>query len=290
MHRPDFRRAVLAWAEGLERPLPWRGERDPYRVLVSEVMLQQTQALRVVPHYERFLAAFPTVFALAAATSADVLRAWENLGYNRRALNLWRTAQRVVELGGFPSAVDGLRALPGIGPYTARAVASFAFGVEVAATDVNVRRVIARTHGVVPTDASIQDLADGLVPRGKVREWNQAMIDLGAEVCRARNPRCGECPVRTMCAWSSGVRPITRPRARSPRFEDTTRYARGRVVQALRTTGTLTLAELVSRTELDRARVIDAVATLDSDGLVSATGSRVTLGSNARGRASARRR
>ena len=258
--------------------MPWRGETDPYRVLVSEVMLQQTQALRVVPHYARFLRAFPTVKALAAASSADVLRAWENLGYNRRALNLWRTARAVVETGGFPRTVDGLRELPGIGPYTARAVASFAFGVDVAAADVNVRRVVARTNGLDPSDRSVQDLADALVPRGRVRVWNQAMIDLGAEVCRARNPRCAECPLQRMCAWSAGVRPATKPRVKSPRFEDTTRYARGRVVQALRRVDGSTRSALATQTGLDRHRLDDALRTLADDGLVTPRRGRYVLG------------
>ena len=172
----------------MDRPLPWREETDPYRVLVSEVMLQQTQALRVVPHYERFLRTFPTVDALASASSGDVLRAWENLGYNRRALNLWRAARAVASQGGFPRTVDTLQGLPGVGPYTARAVASFAFGVEVAAADVNVRRVVARTHGSDASSRQVQALADALVPRGGVRRWNQAMIVSAArDVCADPN-------------------------------------------------------------------------------------------------------
>jgi A/G-specific adenine glycosylase len=284
LRRPELRRAVLAWAARLDRPLPWRGERDPYRVLVSEVMLQQTQALRVVPHYQRFLARFPTVHALAAADAADVLRAWENLGYNRRALNLWRTARTIAELGAFPRTVEELQALPGIGPYTARAVASFAFDADVAAADVNVRRVVARLHGVAVSASEVQAMADALVPHGKVAVWNQAMIDLGAEVCRARDPRCGECPVRRTCAWSKGVRPGPVARAKTPRFEDTTRYARGKVVQALRVTDGLTVAQLATRTGLERGRLVEAIATLDADGLVAWRGRRVLLGPGQRAR------
>jgi A/G-specific adenine glycosylase len=274
----DVRRAVFAWASRLDRPLPWRGERDPYRLLVSEVMLQQTQALRVVPHYERFLRRFPTVQALASASSADVLRSWDNLGYNRRALNLWRTAQAVVVRGGFPRTVDELVELPGVGPYTARAVASFAFDVEVAAADVNVRRVVARLHGVVPAASEVQELADGLVPRGKAAVWNQAMIDLGAEVCRARNPRCGECPVRSSCAWANGVRPAPAPQAKTPRFEDTTRYARGRVVQVLRRVDGLTKTTLAEQSGLSRHRLDDALRTLEDDGLIARRNRRYVLG------------
>ena len=245
-------------------------------MLVSEVMLQQTQARRVVPHYERFLRTFPTVEALAAASAGDALRAWDNLGYSRRALNLWRTAVAVVARGGFPSTVDELRTLPGVGPYTARAVASFAFGVDVAAADVNVRRVVARTHGVAES-GDVQALADRLVPRGKVREWNQAMIDLGAEVCRARNPRCSECPLRRMCAWSDGVRPAAKARPKAPRFEETTRYARGRVVQALRS-GAQTRTSLAETTGLPAQRLDDALRSLEDESLISKRGSRYVLG------------
>jgi A/G-specific adenine glycosylase len=274
----------------LDRPLPWRGERDPYRLLVSEVMLQQTQALRVVPHYERFLRRFPTVDALASSSSADVLRAWENLGYNRRALNLWRTAQAVVSRRAFPRTIEELQTLPGVGPYTARAVASFAFDVEVAAADVNVRRVVARFHGVLPAASEVQALADGLVPRGRAAVWNQAMIDLGAEVCRARNPRCDECPLRSSCAWSGGVRPAVVPRSKTARFEETTRYARGRIVQALRSRDGLTIAELAPRTGLGRGRLTEAIAALNADGLVSVRGSRVHLGPSGRDPVASRRR
>jgi A/G-specific adenine glycosylase len=238
----------------------------------------------VVPHYERFLRRFPTVDALASSSSADVLRAWENLGYNRRALNLWRTARAVVSRRAFPRTIEELQTLPGVGPYTARAVASFAFDVEVAAADVNVRRVVARFHGVLPAASEVQALADGLVPRGRAAVWNQAMIDLGAEVCRARDPRCGECPVRRTCAWSKGVRPGPVARAKTPRFEDTTRYARGKVVQALRVTDGLTVAQLATRTGLERGRLVEATATLDADGLVAWRGRRVLLGPGQRAR------
>ncbi|MEX2394771.1 MAG: A/G-specific adenine glycosylase, partial [Actinomycetota bacterium] len=175
---------IWAWVDTRERPLPWRGERDAYRILVSEVMLQQTQASRVVPFYEGFCERFPDVESLAAAAPADVLREWSSLGYPRRAMNLWRAARSIVERGSFPSTVDDLVTLAGVGPYTARAIASFAFDVDVAAVDANVKRVVARFHGV--TDG-VQALADALVPTGKAAAWNQAMIDLGAEVCTARS-------------------------------------------------------------------------------------------------------
>jgi len=269
----DVHRAVWPWARRLDRPLPWRGERDPYRVLVSEVMLQQTQASRVAELYPRFLDRFPTAEALACADGGDVLRAWENLGYNRRALNLWRTARAIVDRGSFPRTIDALDTLPGIGAYTARAVASFAFDVDVAAVDANVRRVVTRLYG---DDQDVQARADGLVPHGRAAAWNQALIDLGAEVCRARGPRCEVCPLRSMCAWKR--RPSSpRRRGTAIAFEDTSRFARGRAVAALRR-APMTVARLAAATGLERSRLDDALDSLVRDQIVHRSGRRVVLG------------
>src|SRR5439155_5765285 len=160
-YRIEIRRSIRRWAATLDRPLPWRGERDPYKVLVSEVMLQQTQASRVVEPYGRFLARFPSVESLAAADAADVLREWGTLGYNRRALNLWRAARAIVERGGFPRTIEELQELPGVGPYTARAVASFAFDVDCGIVEANVRHVLSRAFGA---SSPAQETADALVP------------------------------------------------------------------------------------------------------------------------------
>jgi A/G-specific adenine glycosylase len=211
--------ALLTWYEAVKRQLPWRETTDPYAILVSEVMLQQTQAARVVPYYERWLAAFPTARALAGAEPATVLRHWSGLGYNRRALALQRAAAHVAAHG-WPR---DLQTLPGVGPYTAAAVNSFAFGVTVAAVDTNYRRVTARhgSHPDPPTPAV-----------------NQAMMELGATVCTARKPRCAVCPVESDCAAAAEGGPVIAPRVFDPahprvRFEDTPRYLRGRVVAAL---------------------------------------------------------
>jgi A/G-specific adenine glycosylase len=264
----------------LDRPLPWRGERDPYRVLVSEVMLQQTQAARVAKDYETFLARFPTVDALAAADPAAVLRAWGNLGYNRRALNLWRAAATIADRG-WPRTIDGLRELPGIGPYTARAVASFAFDAEAGVVDANVRRVLSRVHGLAP-DEDVQALADALVPPGTAPRWNQAMIDLGAVVCRARDPQCAGCPIRSGCAWTSGRRPASKRAARpAPRFETTMRYARGRIVSVLRSRRWTTLRSLVRYSGLEAGRASAAVDALEADGVINRRGERIYLGPGA---------
>src|SRR3954452_10553224 len=215
--------ALLHWYEGVRRPLPWRFTRDPYAILVSEVMLQQTQAARVVPYYERFLSAFPDAAALAGAEPAAVLRHWSGLGYNRRALALQRAAAHVTRHG-WPGGAAGLEALPGVGPYTAAAVASFAFGEQVAAVDTNVRRVVER-HGHAPE-----------LPPGRAADLNQAMMELGARVRTARVARCGECPVRAGCrAAASGgpAIPARAPKGTRAPFEASDRFLRGRVVAAL---------------------------------------------------------
>ncbi len=222
--------ALLDWYDRVRRPLPWRSTRDPYALLVSEVMLQQTQAARVVPYYEAFLERFPTPAALAAAPTADVLAAWSGLGYNRRALAL-QAAARVVTERGWP---DDLSELPGVGPYTAAAVGSFAWDRQEAAVDTNVRRVVERFDGVARAPAALAERASGLVPAGRAATFNQAMMELGATVCRPRAPRCDACPVRTGCAAHAAGGPAPAARRRgAERFEDSDRWARGRVVAAL---------------------------------------------------------
>ena len=247
--------ALLRWYGRVRRPLPWRATRDPYALLVSEVMLQQTQAGRVVPYYEAFLARFPTPAALAAAPAADVLAAWSGLGYNRRALALQAAAREVAAEGWPPD----LRALPAVGPYTAAAVASFAWDREVATVDTNVRRVIERHDGARLRPAAVAARADALLPAGRAAAFNQAMMELGALVCRPRRPVCGECPVAGSCATRGALPPgaPSRPRIR---FEDSDRYVRGRVVAAL---------VAGRRPPAAPARVVDALV---RDGLVVRSG------------------
>ena len=241
-----MRRRVLDWGAVWRRDLPWRRTRDPWAILVSEVMLQQTQVDRVVPHYERFLAAFPTPDACARARSADVVRLWSGLGYNRRALNLHRAASTVmVAHGGTMPADDAaLRALPGVGPYTARAVRSFAFGEDVAAVDTNGVRVLAR--GVVGAPLSLRAamaLGDRLVPAGASWEFNQTMFDLGATVCTARRPDCVACPLSRLCVWRRAGGAAADPWRGSPTarpqgaFAGSDRQGRGRLLEALRRGG-----------------------------------------------------
>jgi A/G-specific adenine glycosylase len=219
--------ALLDWYARVRRPLPWRATTDPYALLVSEVMLQQTQAARVVPYYHAFLERFPDPRALADAPPAAVLAAWSGLGYNRRALRL-QSAARYVVAHGWP---DDLTELPGVGPYTAAAVSSFAFGAQRAAVDTNVRRVIERHDGERRGPAGLARRAAELMPDGEAAAFNQAMMELGATVCRPRRPACGGCPVRSGCA-SPGREHGVPPRRPAPRFEDTDRWARGRVLAA----------------------------------------------------------
>jgi A/G-specific adenine glycosylase len=255
---PD-REALLAWYERVRRPFPWRATRDPYALLVSEVMLQQTQAARVVPYYEAFLARFPDVAALATAPARDVLAAWSGLGYNRRALAL-QAAAGVVAREGWP---EDLTTLPGVGPYTAAAVGSFAFAAQVAAVDTNVRRVIERWDGTLRAPAALARRAGEWLPAGRAASFNQAMMELGATVCTPRAARCGGCPVATGCAAGAAGGPAVVPRRRrgAERFEDSDRWARGRVVAAL------VAGEALPR-ELAGERLARALRGLERDGLV----------------------
>ncbi len=207
-HASLFRRRLLAWFRRHGRELPWRRTRDPYRVLVSEIMLQQTQVVRVEEYYHRFLERFPTVEALARARPARVREEWDGLGYYRRAANLHRLARDVVKDHGgkIPDDVEALRRLPGIGPYTAGAVASFAFERAVPAVDTNVARVLRRAfHPRAPKSAAgermLWDTAARLNPAPGARAWafNQAIMELGATICTARIAKCGECPVVLLC-------------------------------------------------------------------------------------------
>lgn len=235
--------ALLSWAAGRRDDLPWRHTRDPWAILVSELMLQQTQVARVVPRWHRFLARFPTTGACADAGVGAVVGEWAGLGYNRRAVNLHRAAVTVVERhdGDVPDDLDALLALPGIGPYTARAVLAFAFERDVAVVDTNVGRVIARQAGRGFTARVAQDAADDLVPVRLGWAWNQAVLDLGAIVCTKRSPSCEVCPVSASCVWFAAGRVDPDPAigsagvsAGQSRFEGSFRQGRARLLDVLR--------------------------------------------------------
>ena len=205
--------ALVAWFEQGARPFPWRSDRTPYRVWVAETMLQQTRAETVVPYYERWMRAFPTVTDLAAAESQQVLAVWEGLGYYRRAHALHRAARRVAGDGGrFPSDEAGWRSLPGVGPYTAAAVAAFALGHRTVAVDGNVRRVGARLRAEpAPVDAELRSALEPLLPATEPARATEALIELGATVCRPRAPACQACPLRRGCAAAATGDPTAFP-------------------------------------------------------------------------------
>lgn len=230
-----MQQALLNWSARTRRDLPWRHTRDPWAILVSEVMLQQTQVPRVVPKYHAFLERFPSASVCAASPVADVVREWAGLGYNRRAINLHRAAVAVVDRHGgvFPDDLGSLMALPGVGPYTARAVLTFAFGRDVGIVESNTGRVLARVAGRPLSLPQAQRLADELVPEGDGWAWNQAMIDLGATVCLRRTPKCGECPVAIHCRWRGGPDPAA-PATKQSTFAGSDRQGRGRLVDAMR--------------------------------------------------------
>jgi len=227
-----LRSAILAWYDARGRSLPFRASRDPYEILVSETMAQQTQISRAAEKWSGFIARFPTFETLAAAAPADVLRAWRGLGYNRRAINLRRTAIAVVEehAGRLPRNPAALERLPGIGPYTARAVAAIAFATPVGAVDTNVRRVLSRIagcDGAIP-QRPLQALADAVVPPDRAADWTHAVMDVGATFCRSHRPACDACPARGWCRFdtASEARASRRTARRTPQpqFSTTTRF------------------------------------------------------------------
>jgi A/G-specific adenine glycosylase len=215
----SFARKLIAWQKRHgRRGLPWQGTRDPYRIWLSEVMLQQTQVAAVVPYYERFLKRYPSVSALALASEDEVLRLWSGLGYYARGRNLHAAAKEVVLRGSFPNTSGELRSLPGIGRSTAAAIAVFAFGERAAILDGNVRRVLSRVYAVEKENA-LWPLAERLLPRRGIEVYTQALMDLGATVC-TRNPRCGDCPLASECLARRYGRvhelPARRPRRALP--------------------------------------------------------------------------
>lgn len=290
---------VIAWFATAARPLAWRAPGvTPWGVLVSEFMLQQTQAARVEPRWRAFVERWPTPASLAAASDADVLRAWDRLGYPRRATWLRRCAIEITEHHGgeVPDDESALRALPGIGPYTAAAVASFAFGHATAVVDTNVRRVIARaalgaSEAWAPNanrdDAEYRALVPAPRPgdddgRRRAAAWNAAAMELGATVCTARAPACAACPVADLCAWRAAGFPagtVAGPtRRRQPAYAGSDREMRGRILAALRATHEplpereLRSAAVADDAPGDLARYGRALAGLEGDGLVERVG------------------
>ena len=279
---------VLAWFSRHARDLPWRAPgTTPWSVLVSEIMLQQTPVARVVPAYQSWLARWPTPPALAAEPAGEAIRQWGRLGYPRRALRLHETATIVTERHGgiVPDDVDALLALPGIGSYTAAAVASFAFGQRHAVLDTNVRRVLARLVAGQPRPRSAPSpaerrMAETLLPAepAVAARWSVAVMELGALVCTAASPRCADCPVARDCAWLAAGRPgggagagdgDGRSRGRTQRYDGTDRQCRGRLLAVLRDGGAATRADF-DAVWANRAQLARALDGLVTDGLAEA--------------------
>jgi A/G-specific adenine glycosylase len=256
--------ALLNWYAREARDLPWRHTRDPYAILVAEVMLQQTQVERVIPIWRAWLERFPTLADFAKAPRSDAIRAWQGLGYNLRAVRLHAIAtQAVSEFGGeLPRSVRELMSLKGIGRYTAGAVACFAYEQPVAMVDTNVRRVLSRVFSLQPS--AVDGLADSVVPPGAAYAWNQALMDLGATLCRARRPLCLVCPLVSECG---GPRRVRVARAQSGTFEGSRRFHRGRILDQLRRADAIAAAEL-GHAELLERMAAEGLVEISSDGVV----------------------
>lgn len=305
---------LFAWYEKHRRDLPWRQIdyrfqttdnrqiRDPYHILVSELMLQQTQVSRVIPKYLHFLARWPTIDALAKAKLAEVITEWQGLGYNRRAKHLLETAKLVVhEYGGtLPSDPIELRKLPGFGPYMVSALRVFAFGAEERVVDVNVVRVLSRVEtGLSPVSTKeIHTIAEQMIPKNRADEWHQLLMDFGSLVCSAKSPSCESCPVSRICAANKAAQTMgatnfaawlaTQPKVKksSPKdsgkkFEETDRYFRGRTIDFLRT-GESPMESVWQHLHThhhlaDRVRFGRIIESLVIDGLIAIRGTTVSL-------------
>ncbi len=276
--------AVNAWFRASARDLPWRAPGYPaWGILVSEIMLQQTQVSRVIPRLAEWLERWPTPSALAAEPPGEAVRAWDRLGYPRRALRLHAAATAIAERHGnvVPDDVDALLALPGIGEYTARAVAAFAYGVRVPVVDTNVRRVLARAvagQGEAGPPSTRRDLAtmEALLPMdaAEARMTNAAVMELGALVCLPRTPKCDVCPIAAQCAWrQAGYPPYLGPRgARQPRFEGSDRQVRGLILAAVRDSDLPVSAGAIDALWPDTLQRDRALTGLVTDGLVIPVG------------------
>jgi A/G-specific adenine glycosylase len=264
--------ALVDWYRLQARDLPWRKTRDPYAILLAEVMLQQTQVDRVIPKWHAWLERFPTLADLANASRADAIRAWQGLGYNLRAVRLHAIACQAVAkyAGELPRSLEELMQLKGVGRYTAGAVACFAYEQPVAMVDTNVRRVLGRVFSLEPAD--VERKAQSLVPARNAYEWNQALMDLGATLCRARQPLCLVCPLIAECG---GPRAVPRKSAQQGRFHGSNRYVRGRILDDLRRVCSVPLAELAAR----HGNRLDLIEKLAAEGLIELENERARLAS-----------
>ena len=285
MSAPQIRRALFRWYKKHRRDLPWRRTKNPYHILVSEIMLQQTQVDRVIPKYKAFLRSFPTIKKLAEASTADVIRAWKGLGYNRRALFLQKTARAIREHRGgrFPRVYDELIALPGVGDYTARAILSFAYEQPVPMMDTNHRRFYQRVLFGLRTkkDVELLDAAEDVLPKKRAYDWNQSLMDFGSLVCTTRKPACEACPLKTQCAAYPEILtvvPEEKKRRKVIPFKQTDRYLRGQIMDMLREEHAITRQKVyVAFKSYGRPRLEKVVDGLKRDGLISVKGTRILL-------------
>ena len=285
---------LLRWYDANEQPFPWRTGNDPYRALVAAVCAQQTQMSRVLRIYRRWIEAFPALDALADADDAAALRVWGRAGYPRRALYLRRAALECRERfnGRIPATRDELLSLPGVGPFTAAIVLSFGYGIDSAAVDTNIIRVLGRAvdGALQPStelpSARIAELAERLLPPGEARRWNPALMDFGASICTPR-PKCGECPIAHLCAarprFQSGQR--AEPVRAQPEFRGSRRQIRGEIMRALRDAAAVPPDDLIAAVSAElgipSGETEAALRTLVADGLAAETGCGMTLGGGA---------
>ena len=267
MTAADRNRALLDWYDLNRRSLPWRGTSEPWPLLVSEIMSQQTQVSRVVPRWLVFMEAYPTPGDLAKADRGELIRLWAGLGYQRRAFNLQRAAASI-DANGWPQNASELQRLPGIGPYTAAAVACFAFGEAVPAIDTNLRRVVSRWRGTALSGNTLEAAAAAELQADRPGDWNQAVMDLGAEMCLTREPECSRCPVSSWCIDPG----VYQPPPRQSRYEGSRRQARAAVLRALAEVESSDITELALAHNLDPVTVESAVDSLINEGLISRDG------------------
>jgi len=287
-----FQTKILQWYKKTGRELPWRKTVKPYEILVSEMMLQQTQVERVIPKYLAFLEQFPTEKALAKAKTSEVIKSWQGLGFNRRAIRLQEIAQKIIELGTFPESEQELIKLKGIGPYTASAVASFAYNHDVVVLDTNIRRVFQRVFlGHVKEEnekltKEFELLAEKHLPKGKSRDWHNALMDLGAGVCTAQAPKCEQCPVQELCSFTKILEQAskeekgqllfrTRVKNKQGTFKNSDRYYRGRILDTLRE-GTVEEKDLKDF-KLEKKRLKKILEELEKDKLIQREGQSIRL-------------
>ena len=287
--------SILQWYAKEKRDLPWRHTTDPYKVLVSEMMLQQTQVDRVIVKYTEFLNKFPTAEVLAHASSAEVIKAWQGLGFNRRALRLQDICKSVSKLKEFPTTERELLQLKGIGPYTSSAIVSFAFNRDVVVLDTNIRRVFYRilfknhTKQNETLTKELELLAEKILPKGRSRDWHNALMDLGATICTAQTPKCSICPVQAHCYFTKTLEKatdeekiellsLTRIKNKQGVFKNSNRYYRGRILDYLRKEGTVQLSILEKSFKEEYKKDISFILlALEKDKLISIKNNIISL-------------